>query len=120
MVYNGVSYDLAVSLTMPSSWGSEFDSVTVGGVSVRFSVYNDTDASGYFFSAYSSLTSSLTQTPGTTRWTLASYGVGLPVGVQCSLRVTLFAAVNIGTVTETFRVGESGLFDPRVGGGYHI
>ena len=120
VTYNGVSSDTVVSLSMPPTWGSEFDSVTVGGVNVRFSVYNDTNASTYFFSAYPTLTSALTQTPGTTRRTLASYGVGLPVGVQCSLRVSLYAAVNIGTITETFRIGESTLFDPRVGGGYRI
>ena len=105
---------------MSSTWGSDFGAVIVSGVIARFSVYNDTNVSEYFFSAYSTGTASLTQTPGTTRWLLPSYNVGLPSGIQCSLRVVLFATVSIGVVTETFKVGESELFDPRVGGGYRI
>ena len=48
VAYNGVSSEIDVSLAMPISWGSEFDSVSVGGVNVIFNIYNDTNAASYF------------------------------------------------------------------------
>ena len=69
VTYNGTSSDTIVSLTMPSTWGSEFKSVTVGGVNVRFNVCNDTNSSTYFFQCVLNARLGSHATPDTTRWT---------------------------------------------------